>query len=76
MNTDTKKLAREAFAARMGQEKTKNSASKLDRFSLFSAYPSLLGSSGAPANPRNPWLVFSNRDRELLTMKLQYVACI
>jgi hypothetical protein len=35
MNTDIKKWALEAFAARMGQGKNKNSASTLDRFLLF-----------------------------------------
>ena len=45
MNTDIKKWALEAFAARMGQGKNKNSASRLDRFLLFSANPSRLGSS-------------------------------
>jgi hypothetical protein len=34
-----------AFAARMGQDKNKNSASRLARFLLFSANPRLLGSS-------------------------------
>jgi hypothetical protein len=45
MNTDIKKLAWEASAARMGQDKNKNSACKFDRFFLFSANPSLMGSS-------------------------------
>ena len=43
MNTDIKKWALEAFAARMGQGKNKNSASRLDRFLLFSANPNCLG---------------------------------
>ena len=45
MNTDMKKLAREEFAARMAQNKNKNSASGLARVLLFSANPGLLGSS-------------------------------
>ena len=45
MNTDIKKWALEAFAARMGQGKNKNSTSRLDQFLLFSANPSRLGSS-------------------------------
>ena len=100
MNTDTKKLARAAFAARMGQDKPKTLQASLIDFCFFSANPSLLGSfallatrslhpsghlrcasSRMPkalgcANPRIPWLVFSNRDRELLIIKLQYVAFI
>jgi hypothetical protein len=38
-------MGTEAFAARMGQDKNKNSASGLARFLLFSANPTLLGSS-------------------------------
>jgi hypothetical protein len=45
MNTDMKKLAREVFAARIGQDKNKNSASGLARVLLFSGNPGLLGSS-------------------------------
>jgi hypothetical protein len=49
MNTDIKKGAREVFAARMGQGKNKNSASKLDRFLIFFCQSQLAGS--IRANP-------------------------
>jgi hypothetical protein len=48
MNTDLKKLAREAFAAPMGQDKNKNPARKLARLFLFSVNPSLLRSFDSP----------------------------
>ena len=43
MNTDIEKWAWEAFAARMGQGKNKNSANKLDRFLIFFCQSQLAG---------------------------------
>ena len=45
MNTNMKKWAQEAFAARMGQGKIENLASRLARLLLFSANASLMRSS-------------------------------
>jgi hypothetical protein len=70
MNTDTKKLARKAFAARMGQDKAKTLQASLIDFRFFLPIPASWD------HPRNPWLVFSNCGRELLIIKFQYVACI
>ena len=55
MNTDMKKLAREEFAARMAQNKNKNSASGLARVLLFSANPGLLGSFDSLAPALSPF---------------------
>lgn len=44
INTDTMKLARGAFAVRMGLEKPKTLQASLIDFRFFSANPSLLGS--------------------------------
>jgi hypothetical protein len=92
MNTDTKKLARAAFAARMGQDKPKTLQASLIYFRFFLPIPAcwdLLPCSRIAryAHPFRAafgtlscfawlWLVFSNCDRELLIMKLLYVACI
>jgi len=73
MSTDTKKWARAAFAARMGQDKPKTLQANLIDFRFFLPIPACWDH---PRNPRNPWLVFSNCGRELLIIKIQYVACI
>ena len=55
INTDIKKWAREAFAARMGQGKNKNSASNLEAFLLSFCQSQLSGI--IRANQGYPWLL-------------------
>jgi hypothetical protein len=53
MNTDKKEWAMGAFAARMGQDKNKNSASGLARFLLLFCQSQTTGIIGAhPSHPR------------------------